>query len=303
MVFLCWGMGQSAVQPARDGFHCICHPFFPQPPKRALSKLRQKYTLGVAMGTATDVRQWWGQWLAPGRWWPRVIAAVARLLPWNQKKHPFDRAYGVDTDGLIYADPGAQGHASGRHNAGYYATAPSLFRGAMDLWRETLAGSGYALEDYTLVDVGAGKGRVLMLASEYGFREILGIELNPRLARVARKNLRKWMIRTCAGARVRIIEGDALAVPLPDGPVALFYFNSFEREMMEMWLARLGTVATGRAWPLDLIYVHPEFDVLVRAVPGVRVLVSGEVPFSAEDAGADVFGVTSDLCAVYRWGG
>ena len=257
------------------------------------------------MGTAADLRRWW----APGRWG----AGVARMFR-GRKKHPFDRAYGVDTDGLIYADPGAQGHASDRHNAGYYATAPSLFRGAMELWRGTLGDTGYALEDYTLVDIGCGKGRVLMLASEFAFREIVGVELNPRLARVARKNLRKFGRKgriaipglkneTWGTRRVRIMEGDALAVPVPDGPVALFYFNSFEREMAEMWLARLGEVAHGRSHSLDLIYIHPEFDALVRQVPSVRVMADAEIPFSAEDAAADAFEVAVDRCAIYGLGG
>jgi hypothetical protein len=264
------------------------------------------------MRTIAQARRWWWQWRAPGQWRTRALAAMFRLLPWTKKKHPFDRAYGVNTDGLIYADPRAQGHAGGRHNAGYYATAPSLFRGAIELWRGTLAGTAYVEEDYTLVDVGAGKGRVLMLASAYGFREILGIELDPRLAQVARKNLCKFGRKRQAShphlksemwgtQLVQIIEGDALAAPLPDGPVALFYFNSFEREMMDLWLARLGEIAPRRPWPLDLIYVHPEFDGLVRQVPGVQALLITEVPFSAEDAAADAFAVSSDLCAVYRW--
>jgi SAM-dependent methyltransferase len=254
------------------------------------------------MGTAADLRRWW----ARGRWWTGALGALSRAAR-RAPPHPFDREHGVDTDGLIYADPLASGHENDRHSAGYYATAPSLFRGAMALWRETLAGTGYTLEDYTLVDIGCGKGRVLMLATEFRFREIVGIELNPRLARVARKNLRKWTIRTRASSlvrgEIRIVEGDALAVPLPDGPVVLFYFNSFEREMAEMWLARLGEVARERATPLDLIYIHPEFDALVRQVPGVRAVADAEISFSAEDAAADAFQVAVDRCGVYRLGG
>ena len=269
------------------------------------------------MATPAYLRQWW----APRRWY---AALSRRFRP--EAKHPFDRAYGVDTDGLIYADANAEGHAGARHNAGYYATAPSLFRGAMELWRGTLAGTGYSVEDYALVDIGCGKGRVLMMAAEYEFCEIVGVELDPGLARVARKNLsrvgrRRWLgllgpkIRTGrvpqvspprrmrpgkSSPRIRIIEGDALTVPLPDGPVALFYFNSFEREMTEMWLQRLGEIAHGRTHPIDLIYIHPEFDALVRQVPGMRVIAEAEIPFSGEDATADVFGVSSDRCTVYR---
>ena len=103
-----------------------------------------------------------------------------------------------------------------------------------------------------------------------------------------------------AAPEVRILEGDALTVPLPDGPVALFYFNSFEREMAEMWLARLGEIARKRTHPLDLIYIHPEFDTLVRKVPGMRAIAEAEIPFSEEDAVADVFAVKDDRCAAYR---
>jgi SAM-dependent methyltransferase len=217
-----------------------------------------------------------------------------------EEKHPFDREHGVDTGGLIYADGLASGHEHDRHSAGYYATAPSLFRGAMSMWRETLAGAGCGVNDYTLVDIGCGKGRVLMLAAEFAFREIVGVELNPRLARVAEKNLRKWMRRARACRNVRIVAKDVLSVPLPDGPVALFYFNSFEREMAETWLTRLGEIARGRNHPLDLIYVHPEFDVLVRQVPGMQVLARADIPFSREDAEADAFEVAEDGCAIYR---
>ena len=249
------------------------------------------------MGTPAYLRHW----LTPRRW----RSALSRLLH-RPPQHPFDRAHRVDTDGLIYADPSAQGHAGALHNAGYYATAPSLFFGALELWRATLPGTGCGLEDYTLVDVGAGKGRVLMLASQYPFREIAGVELNPALVRIARNNLRKWTRQSLwmpqvRNPRIRILEADALTAPLPDGPVVLFYFNSFEREMTGMWLARLGEAAAQRTHPLDLIYVHPEFDALVRAVAGVRALIIEEVRFSTDDAAADAFAVSSDQCAVYRW--
>src|SRR6516225_2482490 len=121
------------------------------------------------------------QWLASRWWWSGARCAPSPVV---EEKHPFDREHGVDTGGLIYADGLSTGHEHDRHSAGYYATAPSLFRGSVELWRETLTRTGCALEDYTLVDIGCGKGRVLMLATEYTFREIVGIELNPGLVKI-----------------------------------------------------------------------------------------------------------------------
>jgi SAM-dependent methyltransferase len=221
----------------------------------------------------------------------------------GELQHPFDQRYGVNTGGLIYGEDLGSGHPHDVHSAGYYATAPSLFEGAVALWRETVAGDGFGLSDYALVDVGCGKGRVVMLAAEHPFREVVGVELNPNLARAARKNLRRWMRRPRACSRVTVVEGDALPVPFPDGPVVIFFFNSFEREMVALLLKRLADLSARRAAPIDLIYVHPEFGHCMQETPGVELVAEAEVAFSAEDAGADAFGVAVDGCAVYRMAG
>jgi SAM-dependent methyltransferase len=236
--------------------------------------------------------------------WSSVRGALARrsraiFLP-RQARHPFDRKHGVDTGGLIYADGLVTGHEHDRQSAGYYATAPSLFHGAMAGWNATLARSEFGLSDYTFVDIGCGKGRVVMLASEYAFREVAGVELNPRLVAVARRNVRRWMRwpRTCRN--VRIVRDDTLSIPIPDGPVVLYFFNSFERGLVELLLARLVEAAATRAAPIDVIYVHPEHGGLFAETRTMELLADEAIAFSAEDAAADVFGVGFDCFAIYR---
>jgi hypothetical protein len=99
---------------------------------------------------------------------------------------------------------------------------------------------------------------------------------------------------------MQIVKGDALSFPLPDGPVVLFFFNSFEREMVRMWLERLVELAATRTAPIDLIYVHPEHRELFLQAPAIEVLADEVMPFSEEDAAADVFGVAMDRYAIYR---
>lgn len=243
-----------------------------------------------------------------------VAGATRRLFAARPEKHPFDRRHKVDTGGLIYAEALAWGHEHDHESAGYYATAPSLFHQAIWRWSGLLAGSGYTLGDWAFVDIGSGKGRVVMMASEYAFREVVGVELNPGLIKIARRNLRTWMrarmrtrfrtqsrsARDCGN--VHLVKGDALSFPLPDGPVVLFFFNSFEREMVRIWLERLVNVAATRSAPIDLIYVHPEHRELFHQTPEVELLADEVMPFSEEDAAADVFGVTMDRYAIYRMG-
>lgn len=67
----------------------------------------------------------------------------------------------------------------------------------MKRWQEF--GPAYGIEDYTFVDIGCGKGRAVLLASEVRFREIVGIELNTKLAVLARKMQRcgRRLVRLC----------------------------------------------------------------------------------------------------------
>jgi SAM-dependent methyltransferase len=174
-----------------------------------------------------------------------------------------------------------------------------LFRGAIEHWRATLE-APVRLSDYAFVDIGCGKGRVVMLASEYAFREVAGVELNPQLASVGRRNLHRWMKRKRACRNVRIAHTDALSFPLPDGPLVLFFFNSFEEEMVRLWLDRLVEASASRSAHIDLIYMHPEHHKLFIETPGMKILAEIVLPLSPEDASFDAFGVSFDPCTIYR---
>lgn len=220
----------------------------------------------------------------------------------SEPAHPFDRAHGVDTSGLYYPDRLPTGHPHDRYSEGYYATAPSLFHGALAKWQATLPAGGPGLRHYTFVDLGTGKGRVVLMASGYPFRAVRGIELNPALVRTSRRNLRRW---TSAGHAVcpdvRVDQGDVLGPELErildaSAPVVLFLFNSFGADLLRPLLHKLA--APRRL--TDLIYIHPDHDQLVAQTPGFELLTHTEVPFTFEDTRADLFGVSSDMCSIYR---
>jgi len=86
-------------------------------------------------------------------------------------KHPFDVEHGTDTGGLT---PGVElktGHENDRHNTAYYGIAPSLFRRFVTQWRKLPP--PHRLSSYSFIDIGAGKGRAMLLASEFNFREVV----------------------------------------------------------------------------------------------------------------------------------
>ena len=105
-------------------------------------------------------------------------------------RHPFDLEFGVRTSGLVAGRHLKSGHRHDRHNTAYYGIAPSVFEALMKRWRKS--GPAALIEEFSLIDIGAGMGRAVLMAAEMPFRAVVGVELNATLAGIARRNLTLW---------------------------------------------------------------------------------------------------------------
>jgi predicted RNA methylase len=84
----------------------------------------------------------------------------------------------------------------------------------------------------TFVDFGAGKGRALLLASEYAFKRIIGIEFARELHEIAQQNIVRYRSRTQKCRSLEIINADAADFEVPAGPLVLFFYNPFGTTVM-----------------------------------------------------------------------
>jgi SAM-dependent methyltransferase len=230
--------------------------------------------------------------------------------------HPFDAAHGVETGGLIPAGDLVTGHSSDAHVTAYYGVAPSILRGLVELWRETAP--PHRVGQYSFVDIGAGKGRAMLVASELGFRQVIGIELNPAMAEIAQRNLEHWSESRAAdetalrAAPVRVVEMDALEFEFPAGPAVAFLFHPFEAPLLRRLLRRMEAQFAQRPGDLDVLYVNAECAAVFDRNPAFRRMWFGKVAMSAEDHAADQaeiaqqreYGSTGDEeCGIYRYVG
>jgi SAM-dependent methyltransferase len=215
--------------------------------------------------------------------------------------HPFDERYGVDTGGLIGGGELRSGHRNDVFNTAYYGMAPSRFQWVMEHWigDQTHA----ALEDSSFVDLGCGKGRAVMMASEFCFREVVGVELHAGLAGIAEANVASWTAAGRAVCPVRIVCGDATEFAFPEGPCLLYLFNPFAAPVMKRLVERIEEDFRERPGMLDLIYFNPEAGELLETHGGFELLWTGTVALSQEDAAVDRVASAEDLCSVYRWVG
>jgi SAM-dependent methyltransferase len=228
-----------------------------------------------------------------------VRAARRRLFPPRVTPHPFDLTHGTDTGGLIPISKGA--HPSAEHGRDYWGTSPSMLRGALAHWSATLHdGIGYATADYTFMDLGCGKGRALMIASELPFAAIIGVELDPALVAVGRKNLAIWSRTPHACEHLSVLNNDALAVKIPEMPVLLYLYNPFDAHVVGLLADRIAALLPSRRHPLDILYARPEHIEPFERLPGVQILWKGEVPFTPADTAADIFDTTQQQVFIYR---
>jgi len=199
--------------------------------------------------------------------------------------HPFDLANGVRTSGLVAGRHLATAHKHSHHATACYAVAPSVFHSLVRRWQRTPRAA--PIENTTFIDIGAGLGRAVLLASELGFRRVAGVEMHPMLAGIARRNLAKWRRAGRAKCPARILCADALEMDWPRGPALLFLFNPFGALVMRRLLRALAHAFGDRPGELDLLYVNREQEPVLEAQRGFVRVWSGAVRRSREDAGAD----------------
>jgi hypothetical protein len=239
----------------------------------------------------------------------------SRPLPRLSKKdgytvHPFDLKNGVQTSGLVPGRYLKTGHKHDRHSTAYFGVAPSVFHSLLKRWLRTNPSA--PIERFAFIDIGAGMGRAMLLASEYPFRTVVGIELNPILAEIADRNLGAWRAAGRSRAPMSILCSDAGEFQPPRGPCLVFLFNPFGASVMRRLLAGLASGFANRSGRLDILYVNNEQEHVLEGQPGFTRLFQGQVRRSRSDAIADhkimanqpdgeYAAANFEDCSIWRW--
>ena len=260
---------------------------------------------------------------ALGKVQAKKVAAGRRRLPGLAEKdglirHPFDLEFGVRTSGLVAGRNLSSGHRNDRHVTAYYAVAPSVFQGIIVRWRQCRplapATPLTPIDAYTFLDLGAGMGRAMLLAAAYPFRKVVGVELHPTLARIARRNLTLWRAAKRTRVPMRMHCRDAADFPLPAGPCVAFLFNPFGAPVLRRVLRSWARTLAERAGQLDILYVNNEQENVLKREPGFERLFHGQICRSHADAvadrtilkrqpGAEYAAPGWEDCSIYRWVG
>jgi len=120
-------------------------------------------------------------------------------------------------------------------------------------------------DDSVFVDFGAGKGRVILLASQYRFKRVVGIEFSPQLCKEARKNFAIFKKKSKTFDQVEIIESDVVDYEIGDDENVFFLFNPFNGTVMNRLLRNLAISLEKKKRKIWLIYNHPVYRDIIES--------------------------------------
>jgi SAM-dependent methyltransferase len=217
---------------------------------KLIGQLRGKFVRSVVrhgvLGTVAHIASW--PLRALHRLRPRVRTGRAAVAEQSAR---FDREFGVDTDGQLGIASLDIVGGNRDHGEFYLGSDPTLVR-------EALAALPIAYEDFAFVDYGSGKGRVLLLASEFPFKFIVGVEFAAELHRICQANLKNHRNPACLCHDIRPVHQDAVTFDLPEEPLVLYFFNPFDLVIFHAVVNRLGASLRHHPRPAWIVYNNPK---------------------------------------------
>lgn len=142
----------------------------------------------------------------------------------------------------------------------YQPTEPGLFR-------EMMAALPIDFRQFTFIDIGSGKGRTLLMASEYPFKKIVGIELLSELDHAAKKNILGYKSPTQQCATIEAVCVNARQFDLPDEPLVLYLFNPLPEAALHEFVGRLEKSLEKSPRAVWIVYHNPLLEPALARSP------------------------------------
>ena len=168
----------------------------------------------------------------------------------------FDLKYGVDTCQAMFHNEASDIGSNNKRTAIRYEATP------VKAVRSILKKLPVKHSEYTFIDYGSGKGRVLLLASEFPFKNIIGVELSKRLHEIAEKNIKicKHLNHKCIN--IESFCADAAQFELPNNPLVIFFFTPFLGLVMDRVIANIQGNWMANPRPIHIVYYGSRIDII-----------------------------------------
>ena len=183
----------------------------------------------------------------------------------------FDSVSGVDTAGREFLYRADGGPETNPLYLDYQPTPARTVRALLSQLDAHVASS-------TFVDFGSGKGRVLLIASQFNFSCVIGVEFDANLHRTACENIRSFRgRRRCPD--VKSVLGRAEEFAIPSGDLVLYFFHPFEATILERTLQNVVHSYRENPRRILLVFFRPAHASVIERFEEFRKLPVKPLPF------------------------
>ncbi|MDR5738211.1 class I SAM-dependent methyltransferase [Caballeronia sp. LZ016] len=194
------------------------------------------------------------------------------------RTHPIDRMLGTDTGGIYPPESatGTNGPESG--NLPYMGCQPSIVRHVLQQLGDVTG--------RTFIDIGCGKGRPMIVATEFPFDAVLGYDIAAPLVETANRNAAIVARRFPDRTPMRAFVDDATTMPFPSKDIVAFFFNPFGAELMTVMRERFDKALTEQAIQrLTIVYIYPTCAHVFDESPMIERQASFTAPYAPGEVG------------------
>ena len=124
--------------------------------------------------------------------------------------------------------------------------------------------------EYTFIDIGSGKGRMLFVASEYPFQRILGVEYSTELHELARKNIASYHHSKRRSGPIESLNENATDFRFPSGKLLIYFFNPFGPIILNRLLDNLQESLQREPRHVFVMMLWPEHSDVVAQRPWLK---------------------------------
>jgi SAM-dependent methyltransferase len=196
----------------------------------------------------------------------RLAGGLIRHLHYHFFDRHYDKVHGVDTNGVSQPDELSLLTNNARFAQEYTPTPTHVFRRALSTLEVDF-------RQFVFVDLGSGKGRMLLLAAEWPFLRIEGVEFASELHQIAKRNVAVFASRRPSGPHIVVRHEDAAEYTIPEDPCIFYLYNPFGEPVLARILDNIEASFERNPRPIYFIYVNPKQRHILDQKSFVRPIV------------------------------
>lgn len=170
----------------------------------------------------------------------------------------FDMRFGTDTRAPESLKNLTIESGNKERGVGYQATRIVPLMTLLEKIRPMIPAEG------SFVDLGCGKGRALLVAAQFGFERVTGVEFARELCEVASRNCAAFKARKTPETEFRVVESDVVDYAIDDDDSVFYLFNPFDEVVLGAILANIAASLERCPRKTLIIYYNPRFGGLIE---------------------------------------